>query len=269
VVDGQREPVPVGVAGELLIGGDGLAHGYLNRPELTEEKFVPHPFSDAPNARLYRTGDLVRRRRDGTLEFLGRLDHQVKLRGYRIELGEIENALRQQPSVQDAVVLLHDVDGERQLVAWMIASDNQRSSGMDLRAALRESLPEYMLPAKFLFLREFPRTPNGKLDRATLPAPDRSAQPRDRAMVLPRTAVQKSIAAVFCELLHLDEVSVEDNLFDLGAHSLLIVQAHERLKHVFDSELSLVSFFQYPSIGALAGFLEKQQKTAAVAGGRF
>jgi amino acid adenylation domain-containing protein len=269
VVDAQREPVPIGVAGELLIGGDGLAHGYLNRAELTEEKFVPNPFSDARNTRLYRTGDLVRRRRDGTLEFLGRLDHQVKLRGYRIELGEIESALRQQSSVQDAIVLLRDVDGDRQLVAWMIPSDNQCSSGADLRAALRESLPEYMLPAKFLFLREFPRTPNGKLDRAALPAPDRSAQPGSRAMVLPRTAVQKSIAAVFCELLHLDEVSVEDNLFDLGAHSLLIVQAHERLKHVFDSELSLVSFFQYPTIGALAGFLEKQQRTATVAGGRF
>ncbi|MBT9332218.1 non-ribosomal peptide synthetase [Paracidobacterium acidisoli] len=268
VLDARREPVPAGVAGELLIGGEGLAHGYLHRPELTAEKFVPHPFSDVPGARLYRTGDLVRRRRDGTLEFSGRLDHQVKLRGYRIEPGEIEAALRRQPGIGDAVVLLRDADGDRQLVAYLAAGQKpQRPSVAALRAALRQELPEYMVPAKFVFLSEFPRTPNGKLDRAALPAPEESGQTAERAILPPRTAMQRSIARVFCELLKIDRVSIDDNLFDLGAHSLLIVQAHERLKREIDPELSLVSFFQYPTIGALAGFLERQQKTTTVSGG--
>jgi amino acid adenylation domain-containing protein len=257
IADAHCQPVPIGVAGELLIGGEGLARGYLNRPELTEERFVPDPFSSKPGARLYRTGDLVRYRRDGLIEFLGRLDHQVKLRGFRIELGEIENVLRQQSGIQDAVVLLREIGGDKHLVAWLISEQGQLDV-TELRGTLRQLLPEYMVPSRIVPLKEFPRTPNGKLDRNALVLPVQSDTAKTRTQTVTLTPMQESIARVFRELLELQNVGPDDNFFDLGAHSLLIVRVHERLKRDLDPQLTLVNFFQYPTVGSLAGFLAQR-----------
>lgn len=258
VVDQHCQAVPIGVAGELLIGGRGLARGYLNREELTRERFIADPFSDKPGARLYRTGDLVRYRRDGLIEFLGRLDHQVKLRGFRIELGEIESVLRQQAQVSDAVVLLREVNGDRQLVAWLLAEDTDQDTSA-IRSELRVLLPEYMVPSRIILLTQFPRTPNGKLDRGALTIPTHVETNSEKRSVENLTPLQETIASVFREMLNLQRVSLSDNFFDLGAHSLLIVRVHERLKQEIDPELTLVTFFQYPTIGSLAEFLHKRQ----------
>jgi amino acid adenylation domain-containing protein len=259
LLDASRKLVPVGVAGELHIGGAGLARGYLGRPDLTTEKFIPHPFSDQPGDRLYRTGDLARYRHNGTLEFLGRIDHQVKLRGFRIELGEIEHVLRKQAAIQDAVVLLREDGGDKRLVAYLIGEE---SSSATIRETLRKELPEYMIPSASVFLRQFPRTPNGKLDRAAFPEPDRHGI--DGAFVAPSNPTQNAIAEVFRELLHLETVGVHDNFFDLGAHSLLVVKAHESLRNRIDPELLLIHFFQYPTIETLASFIERHAESRLV-----
>ena len=257
VLDAQREPVPSGVAGELYIGGDGLARGYLHRPELTAERFIAAPFHKGE--RLYRTGDLVRRRRNGTLEFLGRADFQVKLRGFRIELGEIEHALRQQPEVAECVVMLREDGGSKELVAYLVLHPGETLPYARLRQRLRERIPEYMVPAHAVFLERFPRLPNSKLDRGKLPAPppqDKSAQ----APVIDQThsATEAAIARVLGELLHTDRIGVDQRFFDLGAHSLMLVKAHDMLKRELDPELRLVSFFQYPSIAALAAHIDRR-----------
>ncbi|WP_263357603.1 non-ribosomal peptide synthetase [Acidicapsa ligni] len=258
IVDAQYQPVPIGVAGELLIGGDGLARGYLNREELTRERFIDDPFSATPGARLYRTGDLVCYRRDGLIEFLGRLDHQIKLRGFRIELGEIESVLRQQPSIQDSVVLLREIGDDKHLVAWLVTNDTRQDTGA-IRNALRQLLPEYMVPSRIVLLHEFPRTPNGKLDRGALAIPAQMDSDTKRRPAETLTPLQESIAKVFREMLDLQHLELTDNFFDLGAHSLLIVRVHERLRREIDSRLTLINFFQYPTIGSLADFLESHQ----------
>jgi polyketide synthase PksJ len=258
VLDGQREPVPVGVAGELYIGGAGLARGYLNRPELTAERFIMTPFLDGE--RLYRTGDLVRRRRDGTMDFLGRVDFQVKLRGFRIELGEIEHALRQQPEIAECVVLLSDANGHKELVAYLVLRNGESLSYADLRHRLRERLPDYMVPASSVAMTEFPRLPNGKLDRSRLPAPEAGGfklpEPGE-----PRAsnATEAVISRVLGELLHAEKIGVDQRFFDLGAHSLMLVRAHDRLRRELDPELRLVSLFQYPSVAALARHIDQRR----------
>ena len=259
VLDGRREPVPFGVAGELYIGGDGVARGYFHRPELTAERFVTATFGE----RLYRTGDLVRRRRNGTLEFVGRADFQVKLRGFRIELGEIEHALRQQPEVAECVVLLRDLQGEKELVAYLVLRAGQALPYARLRERLRERLPEYMTPARAVVMTQFPRLPNGKLDRSKLPVP---GVEEDTAVAGPAqeisNATEAAIARVFRELLHTDRIGVEQRFFDVGAHSLMLVKAHDRLRRELDPELRLVSFFQYPTVAALAQHIEQRRKNA-------
>jgi len=259
-LDSKMEPVPFGVAGELFIGGTGVARGYFRRPELTAERFVVAPFGDGE--RLYRTGDLVRRRRDGALEFIGRTDFQVKLRGFRIELGEIEHALRQQPEVAECVVLLRDVNGQKELVAYVVARDGAVVSYSHLRQRLRERLPEYMVPAKAVVLAQFPRLPNGKLDRSRLPQPEADEHVIERAHEHALNETETAITRVFRELLGTERIGAEQRFFDLGAHSLMLVKAHDKLRREIDPELKLVSFFQYPSVAMLAQHIDQKRKSS-------
>jgi amino acid adenylation domain-containing protein len=262
VLDARKNPVPFGVAGELYIGGDGLARGYFHRPELTAEKFIVAPFGKGE--RLYHTGDLVRRRRDGTIEFLGRSDFQVKLRGFRIELGEIEHALRQQPEIAECVVMLREDTGQKELVAYVVFRPGQRVSDAHLRQRLRERVPEYMVPGPTVNLPALPRLPNGKLDRSKLPAANRtkeSVEAHQAASHSSSNPTETAIARVFQDLLRMDRIGVDQGFFDLGAHSLLLVKAHDKLRRELDPNLRLVSFFQYPSIAALAAHID-QERTA-------
>ena len=250
VVDAAGSPVAPGVPGELYLGGAGVARGYLNRPSLTAERFVPDPFSAAPGARLYRTGDRARWREEGTLEYLGRLDGQVKVRGFRIEPGEVEAALHRHPQVTDcAVVPREDVPGERRLVAYVAGAVDAEA----LRPHLRASLPDYMVPAAFVVMERLPRTPNGKLDARALPAP---AAPEAGRRLQPETEMEGRVAAVWREVLSLESVGVEDNFFDLGGHSLLLVRMQARLAGELGRELPVVELFQYPTIRSLAAWLQ-------------
>ncbi|HEX5872256.1 MAG TPA: amino acid adenylation domain-containing protein, partial [Longimicrobium sp.] len=246
VLDAAGSPAPLGVPGELFIGGGGVTRGYLHRPALTAERFVPDPFG-AAGSRLYRTGDRVRRRVDGALEFLGRVDFQVKLRGFRIELGEIESALRAHPSVDGAVALMR----EERLVAYVVASaPDAPPVGTELRAFLRERLPEYMVPSAFVALDAFPLTPAGKIDRAALPAVD--AKPEARAFVAPRTPQEQALAEIWREVLRLDKVGAEDDFFELGGHSILATQVLSRVRRALGVELPLRALFEAPTVRALA-----------------
>jgi acyl carrier protein len=248
VLDARLAPVPVGVAGELCIGGVGLARGYLGRPGLTAERFVPNPFAATPGERLYRTGDLARYLPDGNLEFLGRIDHQVKVRGYRIELGEIEATLTAHPAVREAVVVAREEGaGEKRLVAYVVGE----ASGAELRAFVRSKLPEYMVPSAFVALAALPLTANGKIDRRALPAPEGRPE-QERAYVAPRTPVEEVLAGIWAEVLRLDRVGVQDNFFDLGGHSLLATQVVSRLREAFSVELPLRALFETPTIMDLA-----------------
>ncbi|HTO78202.1 MAG TPA: condensation domain-containing protein, partial [Methylocystis sp.] len=229
IVDDWLNPVPIGVAGELYVGGAGVARGYLNRPELTAERFIPNPFGEA-GARLYRTGDLARYREDGNIEFLGRVDHQVKIRGFRIELGEIEAALCRLPQLREAIVVAREdaVTGKR-LIAYVTAREHAMLDTAALRAALQSELPDYMVPSAIVVLDRLPLTPNGKVDRKALPSPDFAAQAA-QAYVAPRDAVEETVCRVWAEVLGLERVGVEDDFFALGGHSLLAVTLIERLR---------------------------------------
>lgn len=259
LLSSHLRPVPLGAVGELYIGGEGLAHGYLRRPDLTAERFVPHPFSDEVGARLYRTGDLARYLPDGRLQCLGRVDHQIKLRGFRIELGEIEAVLGADPALRAAVVHVHeDASGDRRLVGYVIPADGARPTIPELRARLKETLPEYMVPSVFEFMTAFPLTPNGKVDRNALPAPagDRSELAAD--FVMARDPVEQKVAAVWQEVLGLPRVGVKDNFFDLGGHSLLLVKVHVRLQQIFAREISIIDLFRLPTIESLAQLLNRE-----------
>jgi amino acid adenylation domain-containing protein/FkbM family methyltransferase len=253
LLDAALQPVPTGVPGELFLGGAGLARGYLNRPDLTAERFIPHPFSDTPGARLYRTGDLVRARSDGSIEFLGRTDQQVKIRGFRIELGEIEAALSQHPAVREAVALVrNEPQTEPQLVAYLLLAGNEAPAPSVLRDFLAQRLPDYMLPAAFVALREWPLTPNGKLDRRALPAPAGDARLRETSYTPPSTPPQGQLAELWAELLRLERVGIHDNFFALGGHSLLATQLLARISQQFRVTLPLRVIFERPTIAALA-----------------
>ena len=256
VLDDRREPVPVGVPGELYLGGDGLARGYWNRPELTAERFVPDPFDDDAEARLYRTGDLVRWLPDGNLEFLGRADEQVKLRGYRIELGEIEAVLAEHEAVRRAaVVLREDVPEDKRLVAYVVAEG--QPAARDLRRFLAEQLPDYMLPSAFVFLDALPLSPNGKVERRSLPACDGNRPELDAAFVPPRTEAEHLLTSLWAEVLGLPRVGAHDNFFtELGGHSLLATQLVSRVRDAFGVDLPLVRFFEAPTIAELAAAIE-------------
>ncbi len=256
VLGRDLQPVAVGVAGELYIGGEGVARGYLNRPELTQEKFIPHPFSHVPGARLYRTGDLVRWRGDRNLEFIGRADQQVKLRGFRIELGEVEAALRSHSGVQEAVVTVGGGESEtKRLLAYVVADPSENVDANVLRQRLRQTLPEYMLPSAIMLLDKLPLTANGKLDRRALPAPEASG--RHDQYVAPRTATEEMLAEVWREVLGVERVGAHDNFFDLGGHSLLGMRLASRVRDVFGVELQLRSLFEAPGLEALAERVEE------------
>jgi amino acid adenylation domain-containing protein len=269
VLDTRLRPVPVGVPGELYIGGLGLARGYLGRPELTAERFIPHPFSREPGARLYRTGDLARWREDGQLEYLGRTDFQVKLRGYRIEPGEIEARLLEHPGLREAVVVRAGAAGEERLVAYVVArtsAGGARPGAADLRAHLRTSLPEYMVPAVFCFLDALPLSASGKIDRRALPLPDSGPPASEAALALPHTELERRITAIWKDVLRLEQVGIHDNFFDLGGHSLLLANLRTQLRQQLSIEVPMVDLFQYTTIHSLAGRLgSRHEATSAEA----
>jgi acyl carrier protein len=253
ILDKYMRLCPTGVAGELYIGGAGVAAGYLNDPEQTAARFVPDPFSANSGSCLYRTGDLARYLPDGNVEFLGRADLQVKVRGYRIELGEIESALSEHPLVRQAIVVLrHDGDRER-LVAYVTSSNLRTGNTAELTDFLKERLPDYMVPAPIIVMRSFPTTPNGKVDRAALPAPEDQA---NRVIIAPQTFVELELAKIWASLLKLEELSVHDDFFDLGGHSLLATQVVSRVRKSFEKEIPLRSIFDAPTIAKLAAVIE-------------
>ncbi len=263
LLDPQGRPVPVGVSGEIHIGGDGVARGYLNRPGLNSERFLRDPFSDAADARMYRTGDLGRWLADGSIEFMGRNDFQVKIRGYRIELGEIETRLIACPGIREAVVLAcSDTAGEKRLVGYYLAEEAQDSAS--LRQQLSQSLPDYMVPSAFVRMASWPLTANGKLDRKALPAPDDDAFART-AYEAPQGALEEAVAAIWSSLLKVEQVGRRDDFFELGGHSLLAVQMVSRLRKTLDIELSLRELFDAPTLAHLAERLVKAEKSELTA----
>jgi len=235
----------------------GLARGYLNRKELTNAKFISNPFSNEPEARLYKTGDLARYKPDGTIEFLGRLDYQVKLRGFRIELGEIEAVLSKHLAVREVVVLAREEASGKQLVAYVVPDLDQTPTTIELRNYLKERLPEYMLPAVFMLLDALPLTPNGKVDRRALPAPQ-TLRLIAADYQAPRSELEQAIASVWQEVLNLEKVGINDNFFDLGGHSLLMVQVNSKLREVLTRDLSIVEMFQNPTINFLVQYLTQK-----------
>jgi acyl carrier protein len=247
------KPVPIGVAGELYIGGRTVTRGYFGRPELTAQRFIPHPFSNQKGARLYRTGDLARYLPDGDIEFLGRIDNQVKVRGFRIELEEIEVALSEHPSVESAAVVAMDYgNGDKRLVAYVVISKIDTVTTGELHDFIQTKLPDYMVPSLFITLDEIPRTPQGKVDRKALPVPDRARPELDERLVLPSTENEKMLADIWMSLLHLDQMGVHDNFFDLGGHSLLATQLVSQIRETFKVEMPLYTVFEKPTISKLA-----------------
>ncbi len=264
ILDDHLQPVPVGVPGELFIGGLGVARGYHNRPELTEEKFIPDPFSDDPNARLYRTGDLARYLPDGNIEFLGRLDYQVKVRGYRIELGEIEATLGRHPAVREAaVVALEVAPGDKRLAAYIVPAGETVPTAGELRRFLQERLPDYMVPSAYVVMEALPLTPNGKVDRQALPEPEWSRRQLAGEYVAPRTPVEEVLAGIWSQVLGVEEVGVHDNFFELGGHSLLATQLVSRVREAFEIELPLRHVFECPTVATLAERIEIIRRTEA------
>ncbi|HEX7314156.1 MAG TPA: amino acid adenylation domain-containing protein [Pyrinomonadaceae bacterium] len=261
LLDEWLRPVPVGVIGELYIGGEGLARGYLGRPELTAEKFIANPFSARPGTRLYRTGDLARYLPDGQIDFLGRADHQVKVRGFRIELGEIEAVLDRHPSVHQSVVTVReDAQGDKRLVAYVVNAETPASSP-ELRDFIKQKLPAYMVPHAFVTLAELPLTPNGKVDRRALPAPGASdEEPGGGEYRAPRTPTQEMLAGIWCEVLGLERVGLDDNFFDLGGHSLHATQLSSRLREAFRVELPLRKLFDTPLLSGSAELIDEARR---------
>jgi amino acid adenylation domain-containing protein len=262
VLDAHMRPVPVGVAGELYVGGGGVARGYLGRPALTATRFVPHPFCDCAGARLYRTGDLARYTSNGDLEYLGRIDHQVKIRGFRIELGEIEAVLSSHPAVREAIVLARDdARGEKRLVAYLVVDPASSPAVSELRAFIKERLPDYMVPSVFMLLDKLPLTNNGKVNRQALPMPDSSRPELERAYIAPRTSIEETLSGVWAEILGVERVGIHDNFFELGGDSIrsvgLMAMAKER-----GLDFSLQQLFQHQTIYELA----KEIEAAASAG---
>ncbi|MBV9483693.1 MAG: amino acid adenylation domain-containing protein, partial [Acidobacteria bacterium] len=255
LLDKNLQPVPVGVPGELFIGGVALARGYLNRPELTAEKFIPDPFSSRPGARLYRTGDLARFGPDGNIEYLRRLDHQVKIRGFRIELGEIEALLAEHPAVDDCVVLVReDVPGDRKLAAYVVLRSGQNTPAPELRDWVKNRLPAYMVPQAVVELESFPLTTSGKVDRNALPAP--ALRDESDSYDVGRTLVEEEISLIWSEVLRVNQVRRQDDFFELGGHSLLAAQVISRIRQTLNVEIPLRAIFESPSLAGLAEWVE-------------
>jgi len=260
VVDSRLQPVPRGVAGELLIGGEGLARGYYQRPELTAERFIPHPFSGVPGAHLYRSGDRGRYLASGEIEFLGRFDYQVKLRGFRIEPGEIESRLNAHPAIRAALVVLAEEEGrDRELVAYVVAQPQQAPLPGELRSYLQASLPPYMIPGVFVLLAELPLTANGKVDRQALPAPGGERPELASAYLAPRSETEAQLARLWSAVLGRERVGVRDNFFELGGHSLLATLLVSKMRQTFKVEIPLRTLFEHPTIAQLAQDIEERQ----------
>jgi len=259
------QPLPVGVPGELHIGGVQVGRGYHNQPELTAAKFIPNPFRHEPGARLYKTGDLARYLPDGNIEYLGRLDQQVKIRGYRIELGEIQAALQPHPQIRESVVMVReDTPGDKRIVAYIVGTNGATPPALELREFLRQWLPEYMLPAAVVRLWMLPLSPNGKVDYRALPAPGPAGVNADTRPVAPRTPTEKLVARTWAELLHLPHLGIHDNFFAVGGHSLLAVQAVARLRGLVESELPVRTFFEKPTVAQFASHLDGLQWVRAM-----
>jgi acyl carrier protein len=273
ILDQHQQLAAVGVPGELYIGGPVLARGYFHRPDLTAERFVPDPFppsvpppggDERGDARLYKTGDLARYLPDGDIEFLGRIDQQVKVRGYRIEPGEVEAVLARHPGVREAVVVAmltaRDQAGDRQLLAYVVL-DPERAPGVgELRRFLQEKLPVYMIPSSFTILEALPLTPSGKVNRRALPAPDRAQPELGAGFVAPRTPTEETLADICAQVLGLDQVGVHDNFFDLGGHSLLATQFMSRVHDTFHVDLPLRRLFEMPTVAGLAQAIDGEQQ---------
>ena len=257
VLDRYLRLVPVGVPGELHIGGDGVARGYLHRPELTAERFIPDPWSGVRGARLYKTGDLARLLPNGTIEYLGRLDQQVKLRGYRVELGEIEVVLEEHPDVREAVVVAHeDMQGDKRLVAYVVPHTQQKPTVSDLRSHMQARLPDYMLPSTIMLLELLPLTPNGKLDRRMLPRPTGVRLESEETFMPPRGPIEEALVSIWADVLRLERVGIHDHFFDLGGHSLLVTQVIGRVRQTLQVELSVRALFEAPTVATLARRIE-------------
>ncbi len=250
VLDSDLQPVPVGEAGELHIGGAGVARGYLNQPELTNAKFIADPFSASPSARLYKTGDMVRYLPDGNIEFQGRVDFQVKIRGFRIELGEIESVLEKHPAVAQAVVTAREVNGVKRLAAYVITLGDSVNSS-EVRRYVKDSLPEYMVPADFVFLKCFPLTPNGKVDRRALPEPAPSDEEKSEDFVVPRDESEAAMANLWEQVLGKKPIGVRDNFFELGGHSLLAIRLTRQIEKSFGKKLTITALLQAPTVESL------------------
>lgn len=260
----QLQPVPIGVPGELYIGGDGLARGYFNQPELTAEKFIPNPFGTAKSARLYRTGDLARYLSDGNIEFLGRIDNLVKVRGFRIELGEIETALRQHPKIYQAVVIAREINpGSKSLIAYIVLHQDLTPAIDEFRSFLKDILPEYMVPSIFLLLDSLPITANGKIDRRALPLPDRHSLEPGTTFVAPNDGLELQLTKMWERLLGIESIGTSDNFFNRGGHSLLVVQLFAEIEKTFEHHLPLGVLFQSPTIKQLAAILRQEPGSIA------
>jgi amino acid adenylation domain-containing protein len=264
IMNDELQQKPTGDVGEIVIGGEGVGVGYLNRPDLTAKKFVPDPFHRGKSARLYRTGDLGQYHSDGTIEFLGRADQQVKLHGHRIELGEIESVLQQHPEVLDCVVNVWTVTPEdKRLAAYVVCSSASATLGTELRRYSEVKLPHYMIPATFVFLEKIPLTPNGKIDRNALPSPEENRPQLDTMFLPPRTQLEETIAEIWQKVLHVDKVGMNDNFFDLGGNSLLLTEAHAKLCVALNANFPIVRFFDHPTITTLAEFLADEKKPSS------
>ncbi|MBR8838778.1 MAG: amino acid adenylation domain-containing protein [Stigonema ocellatum SAG 48.90 = DSM 106950] len=269
ILDRYLQPVPIGVPGELHIGGDGLARGYLNRPDLTEEKFIPNPFSHQPNSRLYKTGDLARYLPDGNIEYISRIDNQVKIRGFRIELGEIEAVLSQHPEIRETVVIAREnVAGGKQLVAYVVPDQEAAPAISELRRFVREKLPDYMVPSAFVILSTLPLTPNGKVDRQSLPAPDINSLIQKSNFVAPRTSTEELVASIWAKVLGVEQVGINDNFFELGGHSILAIQLLSLVSDAYGVDIPLSKLFEAPTVAEIIPFLQQaniQTNTTAIA----
>ena len=267
ILDKYLQPAPIGVPGELYVGGSGLARGYLHRPELTAERFVPDRFSSEPGARLYATGDQVRYLPDGNLDFLGRTDDQVKVRGFRIELGEIVGALEQHPMVREAIVVAGpDNAGIQRLVAYILGDADATPSHSELRSFLETKLPRYMVPSTFVFLTSWPLMTNGKIDRHALPLPENVRPQSETPYVAPRTELERIIASIWQEVLQIEMVGTNDNFFDLGGHSLSMLQVHNKLRQNLNRPISMVHMFQYPTVSSMSKYLSQEPDEEGSAG---
>ncbi|HEX8709118.1 MAG TPA: non-ribosomal peptide synthetase, partial [Pyrinomonadaceae bacterium] len=263
VLDKQQRPVPVGVVGELYIGGMGVARGYQNRAEMSAEKFIPDAYSEEGGERLYRTGDWVRYVKGGKLEYVGRIDEQVKVRGFRIELGEIEAALAAHEAVREAaVVVKEDSSGDKRLAAYVVGREPGAPTAGELRLFIKDKLPGHMIPALFVTLDEMPLTPNGKIDRRALARLKVERTEVQANLVMPRTEAERTIAGIWQEVLQLESVGVHDNFFDLGGHSLLLIQLQGKLKEALGPGITIIDLFEHPTIAALSEELSRKRSEA-------